>query len=545
MLEPARQTRLNTLRRVLLAAVVACTAAVLGLSAPASAHTAFVGSNPANGDVVDGPVSQIVLEFTSPATEAGDGFVVLDADGQLRRPTSVVSDDATTFALNFDPALSGGETGVRWSVRAGDAHPIEGSFSFTAGAAAPAPSPTTTSAPATAPPVTTITTTAAPATTSTSPVAETEPTDTTDAMAAMSDMDETGGATSATATEGMDMATFLAVDDSRPGETTARVGRTLTLLATVITLGALAVAFTTLRGPASEIGWLLRSVRFAGVALAVGAAIEYVGVARIADDALSSAWSTSAGAATVMRIVAGVAIALGIAATTIAARPRTPRPLSAAVDLDAHHATARAADRGHHDENDPSASADRTVVRWMPDRRSAFGLVGAGILVASFWFDGHTVTEGLRPLHAVANSVHVVAGSIWAGGVIAMAAIMWRRRRNGRPTGALDLVVRFSSVATVAIGAVVAAGVVMAFLIADSFSDLTGTEWGQTLLLKTAAASVAMAFGAWNHFRLLPALEARPDDAALQHTARSTVTAEAIVLVFVVATTASLVAAAI
>jgi copper transport protein len=181
----------------------------------------------------------------------------------------------------------------------------------------------------------------------------------------------------------------------------------------------------------------------------------------------------------------------------------------------------------------------------MPDRRSGLGLAGAAILVASFWFDGHTVTEGVRPLHALVNSVHVVAGSIWAGGVIAMAAIMWRRRRRSRPSGALDLVVRFSSMATVALGAVVAAGLVMALMIADSFSDLTGTAWGQTLLLKSAAAVVAMAFGAWNHFRLLPALEARPDDAGLQQTARSTVTAEAIVLAFVVVTTASLVAAAI
>ena len=181
----------------------------------------------------------------------------------------------------------------------------------------------------------------------------------------------------------------------------------------------------------------------------------------------------------------------------------------------------------------------------MPDRRSGPGLVGVVILIASFWFDGHTVTEGFRPLHALANSVHIVAGSIWAGGVIAMAAIMWRRSRRGRASGALDLVVRFSSIATVALGAVVAAGLMMALLIANSFSDITGTEWGQTLLLKTTAAGVAMAFGAYNHFRLLPALEARPGDAGLQRMARSTVTAEAIVLAFVVVVTASLVAAAI
>jgi len=542
MSEPESCSRLAALRRLLFAVLLACTVALLGGATPASAHTDFVGSNPANGDVVDGPVSQIVLEFTGESTEAGDGFVVLDTDGELRRPDSVVSDDAKTFTLNFDPALSGGLIGVRWSVRAGDSHPIEGSFSFTAGGtpATSAPDTTTgTSVPADAAPGTT----AAGAPT-TVPVPESAPTDT---SADMAGMDDAGGSSSTTTGAAIDMAAFLDVDDSRPGETTAGIGRTVTLLATVLALGGLAVAFATLRGPASEIGWLLRGVRVAGAVLALGAVIEYVGVARIAGDALSSAWSTSAGAATTMRLIAGIAIAAGIATTTISARQRTPRPLSAAVDTDhivtpAGPATSPGLDD---DQQATSASEARDLARWAPDRRSAVGLAGAALLVASFWFDGHTVTEGFRPLHALANSVHVVAGSIWAGGVIAMAAIMWRRRRQGRPTGALDLVVRFSSIATVALGAVVAAGLLMAFLIADSFSDITGTEWGQTLLLKTAAAGVAVAFGAWNHFRLLPALEARPDDAELQRTARATVTAEAIVLAFVVVVTASLVAAAI
>mgnify|MGYP002064887891 CR=1 FL=1 len=39
------------------------------------------------------------------------------------------------FRLAFDTPLTGGTVGVRWKVRAGDAHPIEGSFSFTVTAA--------------------------------------------------------------------------------------------------------------------------------------------------------------------------------------------------------------------------------------------------------------------------------------------------------------------------------------------------------------------------------------------------------------------------
>ena len=54
-----------------------------------------------------------------------------------------------------------------------------------------------------------------------------------------------------------------------------------------------------------------------------------------------------------------------------------------------------------------------------------------------------------------------------------------------------------------------------------------------------------MAAGAYNHFRLMPALERDPDDEVLHQSVRSTVTAEAIMLGFVVVrVTAWLVAAA-
>jgi copper transport protein len=193
----------------------------------------------------------------------------------------------------------------------------------------------------------------------------------------------------------------------------------------------------------------------------------------------------------------------------------------------------------------PTADIDQgEMCRWRADRTSWLAFVGVAVAVVSFWFDGHTVTKGFRPLHAVANSVHVVAGSVWVGGVVAMAVVLWSRYRHSRPTDALGLVVRFSSVASVALAAVVVAGVIMAIAVLDSFGELTSTQWGQTLLLKSAAASIAIAAGAYNHFRLMPALERRPDDVELHTHVRSTVTAEAIVLGFVVVVTAWLVAAA-
>ncbi|NNE73446.1 MAG: CopD family protein, partial [Acidimicrobiales bacterium] len=168
----------------------------------------------------------------------------------------------------------------------------------------------------------------------------------------------------------------------------------------------------------------------------------------------------------------------------------------------------------------------------------------AGLLVVSFWFDGHTASEGPRIVHAAVNSVHVVAAAVWAGGVVALLAVVVGRRRGGEATRAAELVVRFSSVAAVALASVVVAGVVMAVFVLDSFGELTSTEWGKLLLLKTAAVGIAALLGAHNHFRLRPRFEAAPDDTRLETELRTNLIVEAVALTFVVVTTAWLVGAA-
>ena len=602
-------------RRVIVATLVGVALSAFGLIVggnPVSAHTAFVGSTPSNGSVVPDAVSEILIEFTNVSTEAGEGFVVLDQTGQIREPSSVTTDDGKVFRLAFDPALSSGQVGVKWSVRAGDAHPIAGSFAFSIGNQAAA---------AAAPPVVT-----------TAPVGDMSSM-TPEEMAAMGDMTPQQEAamgssdmSSMTAAEMAAMDDFLQVDESRSGESMARFGRLVSIASIVLAIGALVFAATTLRGPLNEIMSLINGVRILGVAIVVGAATEYVGVTRFAGDSLTSAWSSSTGGAAALRAASGLAIAVGVVvSTTVVRAPRRARSLSSAVNTTVQskadsdfwgvlketdftapgpaprNAPDTNATGGHggfidpglalarqlsHNDLSPQreavahrrtespqhnvtnrtsatpdiarrkvtteaprryragAEVDEVSLHWRPDRSSWMAFVGIGLAVASFWFDGHTVTQGFRPLHVLANGVHVVAGSVWVGGVVTMAAVLWWRHRTKRSSDALGLVVRFSAVASVALGAVVVAGLVMAVSILDSFGELTSTQWGQTFLLKSAAAGVAVLAGAYNHFRLMPALERDPHDQALHESVRSTVTAEAIMLVFVVVVTAWLVAAA-
>jgi copper transport protein len=532
--------------------VLIMVAGILLSPGTASAHTAFESSTPAEGAEFDEPVSLVTIVFTNAATPVGDEFIALTPDGLVQAAVSIETVDDKVFSITFDPPLAGGQVGIRWNVRAGDAHPIEGAFSFTVSAPAATTTTTTiltttTAAPtaSTAPAETDAA--AAPSETASAEVADTsapaavvdpveQPPAEAAADTATADVTEVASVSGAPAAQSLDE--FLAVDNSPPGETTATVGRLIGLLGVTLGLGAFAFVATALRGRRKEVRHALSSIRVLGAVVALGAAIEYVGVTRIGAESLTSGWSTAPGFATVLRIVGGIGLAIGIAGTIsrgrvqrVVRRPSVARSLSSAVLDDVQT-------QPHRDETgDP-------IVRWTPSARSWPAMAGVVLIIASFWFDGHTVSKGFRPLHALVNSVHVAAGAVWVGGVVMMAVIIWSRYRSDQPMRVVELVVRFSKIATIALASVVVAGGIMAVLVLDSFGELTGTPWGKILLLKTAAVGVAMIGGAYNHFRLLPALEADPESPDLLTELRSTVTAEAIMLVFVVIVTAWLVAAA-
>ena len=523
-----------------LCAVVLGIAALLVGAPTASAHTDFESSTPAQGDVVAEPVSSVVVVFSADTQPVDDLLVALDANGNLQTPTGVTTDDQRTFVVTFDPPLAGGDIGIRWTVLGADGHPLEGSFAFNVTAPLPA---TTTAPPVTTLPATTEPTAVEPAEAS---PASSPPTATADVSTVESvlvdDVVPTDQNTVADENvaddqpEPQSLDDFLAVENDVPGSGRQLAGRLLSIPAIAAVLGALAFLVWTLRGPTREIAAVASGIRIGAVAVAVGALIEYSGVVAATNASFASEWMDSPGRAMGFRLVGAIVVVVGLRAVTVKVVPtiqQRPTSLSAAVIDDP---AGMAAER-------PLQQRSNTRDRW-DAASSKLAFVGALLLVMSFWFDGHTVSKGWRPLHAVVNSVHVVAGSVWFGGVVTLAALAWWRFRRGDDARVVDLVVRFSSIATVALIAVAVAGLALALFVLDGVGDLTGTEWGRTLMLKTAGVSLAALLGAYNHFRLRPALVASPDDATVRATLRSVLTAEAILLTFVVVVTCWLVAAA-
>jgi methionine-rich copper-binding protein CopC len=131
-----------------------------------SAHTGFDYSLPTQDASVADPISEITVAFTEPVTLVGNGFEVLNPQGEIVLPTPITDDDRV-FRLILDPAIAGGEVGVRYEVTSVDGHVVAGGFSFVVDA----PLPTTT-----VPTTTTTTTTTAAAPATTAPAAAVPPT---------------------------------------------------------------------------------------------------------------------------------------------------------------------------------------------------------------------------------------------------------------------------------------------------------------------------------------------------------------------------------
>jgi len=296
-------------------------------------------------------------------------------------------------------------------------------------------------------------------------------------------------------------------------------------------------------------GVLICTARVAGIVVAAGAVLDLLahsealggGIA----DGLSDVLRGSLGTAEGLRVAGGLALALSWASST---------------------ATWELLDR-----DDEGAAGLRNI-----PQLAAFGVVA---MVVSFAFDGHTVSEGPRFVHAAVNTVHVGAAALWAGGIFAFGVVAVRSRLRSvtpravgaaviEPAGvdersaslaphetavaaardaaprALDTLavgLRFSSIATLALVAVAAAGIVMTLFILPSFESLWNSSWGRTLLVKVGATTIAALIGGFNHFVLLPRLRTDPEDETVRETIRTVVLCEAVMLAIVVVVTAYLV----
>jgi copper transport protein len=90
------------------------------------------------------------------------------------------------------------------------------------------------------------------------------------------------------------------------------------------------------------------------------------------------------------------------------------------------------------------------------------------------------------------NVMHLMAGALWAGGLLSLAVAAWRLRSDGRPAALAEGARRYASLALAAVAVVLMSGVAVALSQFRDVSQLVTTGYGRVLLLKLSLVATTL-----------------------------------------------------
>ncbi|MFT4295057.1 MAG: copper resistance protein CopC [Micropruina sp.] len=144
-----------------------------------------------------------------------------------------------------------------------------------------------------------------------------------------------------------------------------------------------------------------------------------------------------------------------------------------------------------------------------PAARAGAVAAGAALAVGAPAITGHSRAFGPSWLVIATDVLHVLAGSIWLGGLVGLVIVLAATRT--RPKLGVVALTRFSTAAAGVLAALLLTGTILSWRILASWDSLVGTSYGRLLLAKIALVAVAAGVAGWNRFVLLPTVRGRPD----------------------------------
>ncbi len=163
------------------------------------------------------------------------------------------------------------------------------------------------------------------------------------------------------------------------------------------------------------------------------------------------------------------------------------------------------------------------VGAWATPRRrepllACAGVASLGIAFGLSWAS-HSASRGTIAL--IADYVHLVAGALWAGGLVALLILLGVARPLSRPDRealVLGCLLRFSKLAVIMVGALVLAGAYLAVRELPAPLALITSAFGVTLLLKTVVFAGALALGGLHRRVAVPRISAGAPAATIRRT---------------------------
>ncbi|MFD9372186.1 copper resistance CopC/CopD family protein [Streptomyces sp. NPDC060020] len=411
--------------------LAALLAALFTAASPATAHAALTASDPKDGAVVATAPAQVTLSFSEQVALGDDSIRVLDPQGR-RVDTGELRDMCSGNTVRYGTALHtglpDGTYTVAWQAVSADSHPISGAFTFSIGA----PSATDVTLPTA----------------------------------------QAGGGP-------VGIAYGIARYAAYAGFT-------------VLVGGAAFILLCWRRGAAERP--LQKLVVRAWVTLTTATLVmlvlrtPYTGSGKFTDafdlDGLRAVLETKTGASLVSRLLLLGAAALFVAVLfgVYARRVQGSGPDEEARASEGHEEAAHE-EEAHEQEAHEEARATNDLT---------FGLAIGGAVVAggiaATWALSEHASTGIQPGIAMpADILHLLAVATWLGGLAALLVAL--HKVPGMERAAVR---RFSTVAFVSVLVLAVTGVYQSWRQLGSWSALTGTDYGQLLLVKVGLVAVLL-----------------------------------------------------
>lgn len=166
--------------------------------------------------------------------------------------------------------------------------------------------------------------------------------------------------------------------------------------------------------------------------------------------------------------------------------------------------------------------------------------------IYSYAMGGHAYVVPWKWVSVVGVVLHLIGGALWLGGVPALLLTLRKLDKLDANTNSgdqtltgskLEIVERFSKIATIGVICVGVGGFLASFTMFKSLTEYYTTSYGRALLLKIMLVALTGGIGAYNHHILVPALRKEPSSAALHRRLRTSLHKEGVLFIFVVLAT--------
>lgn len=146
------------------------------------------------------------------------------------------------------------------------------------------------------------------------------------------------------------------------------------------------------------------------------------------------------------------------------------------------------------------------------DHRHAIGMAPVAIAaLSSFSLTGHARATSRPTLAVSVDLAHLTAAGIWGGSIALLGLFLYRQlaRRDGADLDATtSAITRFSRIALLAMGVIIASGIASAAFHISGPRNLTGEAYGRTVIAKVILIALVLVVAGTNRLFIVPRLRA-------------------------------------